>query len=69
MLNAISFDNDENVQVSQEAIGFSCEFRNLFVLDDSHTPSIIVGDIGKLDFNCMKKLFVKKEELNCNGKL
>ena len=48
MLNAISFDNDENVQVSQEAIGFSCEFRNLFVSDDSHTPSIIVRDVGKI---------------------
>ena len=69
MLNAISFDQDENVQVSQEAIGFSCEFRNLFVLDDSHTPSIIVRDIWKLDPNCMEKLFVKKVELNWYGKL
>ena len=54
--NPISFEKDENIQVSLEAIGFSCDFRNLFVPDNLKTPSVIVTDIGKLEPTCNKKI-------------
>ena len=58
--NPISFEKDENIQVSLEAIGFSCDFRNLFVPDNPKTPSVIVTDIGKYGPYSMKKLIVDK---------
>ena len=40
--NPILFDKNENIQVSLEAIGFSCDFRNLYVPDNNKTPSNII---------------------------
>ena len=58
--NPILFDKNENIQVSLEAIGFSCDFRNLYVPDNNKTPSIIITDIGKLEPTCMKRMLVNK---------
>ena len=53
--NIISLEN-ENIQVSLEAIGFSCKFRNVVVPNKVGIPSIVVTDIGLYNSNCMLAL-------------
>ena len=53
--NIISLEN-ENIQVSLEAIGFSCMFRNVVVPNKVGIPSIVVTDIGLYNSNCMLAL-------------
>ena len=53
--NNVSFEN-ENIQVSLEAIGFSCRFRNVVVPNKVGVPSVIVTDIGLYNSNCMLAL-------------
>ena len=54
--DSIDFENDANIQVSLEAIGFSCEFRNLNVPEDPTFPSFIVTDCGlNTESNCLRQ--------------
>ena len=75
--NYLSFEND-NIQVSLELIGFSSNFRNLFVPGDKIIPSVIVTNNGlvggsvcplKLETNkyvarrCMRKYDFKFDDI------
>ena len=47
----------KNVVVSLQAIGFSCDFRNLKVPENSSTPSIIVTECGhQPNTSCTRRL-------------
>ena len=54
--NILDFERNENVQVSLEAIGFSCTFRNLLVPENESTPSVIVTNLGYHTGKCMSKM-------------
>ena len=54
--NVITVENNENIRLSLEAIGFCCKFRNLVVPEHAKTPSVIVTDIGLFNSSCMLAL-------------
>ena len=51
--NVINFKNNENIQVSLEAIGFSCGFRNISV-PENELPSVVVTNSGYQKSNCLE---------------